>query len=70
MDIPYEQINKDTLTRMIEHFIAREGTDYGEKLYTMEEKVADVMHSLETGRAKITFHPETKSCDVVATKAF
>ncbi len=37
----------------------REGTDYGAREYSLEQKVAQVRAQLERGRARILFDPET-----------
>ncbi len=44
---------------MIESFVLREGTDYGAREYSLEQKVAQVRAQLERGRARILFDPET-----------
>jgi hypothetical protein len=56
------------LRAVIESFVLREGTDYGEREFTLEEKVARVVRQLERGEAQIIFDPETESVDVVATR--
>ena len=50
---------------MIESFVLREGTDYGERELTLDDKVARVMMLLERGEAKILFHPESATVDIV-----
>jgi uncharacterized protein YheU (UPF0270 family) len=44
---------------VIESFVLREGTDYGEREYSLEQKVAQVRAQLERGQARILFDPET-----------
>lgn len=44
---------------MIESFVLREGTDYGEREYSLEQKVAQVRAQLERGQARILFDPES-----------
>ena len=46
---------------MIESFVLREGTDYGEREYSLEQKVAQVRAQLERGHARILFDPETNT---------
>ncbi len=50
---------------MVESFVLREGTDYGEREYSLEEKAAHVMRQLERGEARILFDPVTQSVDIV-----
>jgi uncharacterized protein len=44
---------------VIESFVLREGTDYGEREHSLEQKVAQVRGQLERGLARILFDPET-----------
>jgi uncharacterized protein YheU (UPF0270 family) len=44
----------------------REGTDYGEKEFSLEDKVARVVTQLKKGEAKIVFDPESESITIVA----
>lgn len=55
MIIPWEQIAPDTLTSLIESFVLREGTDYGEETFTLEEKVAQVRQQIKKGEAVILY---------------
>lgn len=65
MEIPFRELNKDTLRRLIESFISREGTDYGERVFTMDEKVLQVQAKLEDGSAMIIFDQDTETFDIV-----
>ena len=56
------------LEGLIESFVGREGTDYGERECTLAEKVADVRRQLERGEARIVFDPDTESVDIVPTR--
>lgn len=49
MIIPWKELAADTLENLIESFVLREGTDYGEHERTLEQKVADVRRQLESG---------------------
>jgi len=55
MEIPWQQVNPDTLTQIIEAFVLREGTDYGENEKSLAEKVDDVRVQLERGEAKLVW---------------
>ena len=66
--VPHTELSSDLLRAVIESFVLREGTDYGEREFTLEEKVARVVRQLERGEAQIIFDPETESVDVVATR--
>ena len=66
--VPHTELSSDLLRAVIESFVLREGTDYGEREFTLEEKVARVVRQLERGEAQIIFDPETESVDVVVTR--
>lgn len=65
MDIPIESLSEDALRGVIEAFVNREGTDYGEVETPFERKVAQVRAALQSGRARLTFDEETESCNIV-----
>jgi len=65
MEIPYKQLSKHTLLAVIEEFISREGTDYGHREYTLDEKVEKVKSQLVKGEIKLLFDSETSSCNLV-----
>ena len=66
LEIPFQQLSGDALTGVIDDFILREGTDYGNLEASLEKKREDVLRQLKNGRAKIVFEPETESITLVA----
>jgi uncharacterized protein YheU (UPF0270 family) len=64
VEVPYGELSKDLLHAVIESFVLREGTDYGEREYSLEEKVARVIGQLERGEVKILFDPESESVTI------
>ena len=69
MEIPYTALPAETLTAVIEDFITREGTDYGDREYTLEEKVKQVRGQLERGEIKLTFDPESETCTLASSRS-
>ena len=67
--IPYRELSPDALRGVIESFVLREGTEYGEKDFTLEQKVAHVTRQLESGDARILFDPNTESVQIVVVAA-
>ena len=65
--VPYQELSKEVLLGIVEEFVNREGTNYGPREYTLEEKVTSVMRQLEQDRARIVFDPETESCTIVTS---
>ena len=66
MEIPYAALAPDTLRRLIEEFVTREGTDNGDLDHSLEDRVRAVHRQLERAEAVIGFDPETESCSVMA----
>ena len=52
------------LRKIVEEFVTREGTDYGEEVYSLEQKVESVLEQLENGDVAITFDEETETCSI------
>jgi len=65
--VPYTELAADLLHAVIESYALREGTDYGEKEFSLEDKVAHVISQLKRGQAQIVFDPETESVSITKT---
>ena len=65
IEISPGELPPETLRAVIEHFVLREGTDYGAQEATFERKVADVMRQLERREARILFDPASESVTLV-----
>ncbi len=63
--IPHAELSPDALRGVIESFVLREGTEYGEKDFSLEQKVVHVMRQLEQGEAQIVFDPNSEGVDIV-----
>jgi uncharacterized protein len=59
--IPYDQLTQEALKGVIEEFITRNGTVYGEDEMPLETKIAQVLIQLKSKDAFIVFdhHSET-----------
>jgi uncharacterized protein YheU (UPF0270 family) len=62
--VPPEDLPAELLRAVIEAFVLREGTEYGERDYTLDEKVAHVEQQLRKGDARIVYDPNTQSVDI------
>lgn len=62
--IPHGELSAEALHGVIESFVLREGTDYGEREYSLEQKVAQVRAQLERGQARILFDPESNTVTI------
>jgi uncharacterized protein YheU (UPF0270 family) len=69
MYIPFESLSADAQRGLIEAFVLREGTDYGQVDYSFEEKCRMVRTQLATGKALIEFDPESETALIVSVDA-
>lgn len=63
--VPHTELSQEALRGVVESFVLREGTDYGERDVSFETKVAQVIRQLERGEARIMFDPVTQSVQIV-----
>jgi uncharacterized protein YheU (UPF0270 family) len=64
--VPYTELAADLLHAVVESYVLREGTDYGEKEFSLEDKVAHVISRLKRGDARIVFDPESETVSIVS----
>jgi uncharacterized protein len=62
--IPWQELKPETLRALIEEFVSRDGTDYGQREASFEAKIETVHRLLREGRATVVFDAETESCDI------
>jgi uncharacterized protein len=68
IEIPHTELSPEALRGVIESFVLREGTEYGEKDVSLERKVRDVQRQLDAGEALIVFDPRTESVDIIVKR--
>lgn len=68
IEIAYSELSAEALQGVVETFVLREGTDYGRQVYSLEQKVQQVLARLRRGEAQILFDPETESVTIVSTQ--
>ena len=62
MILPHHMLSPETLHGVIEAFITREGTDYGEHDISLATKVLQVRKQLDEGTAVIVYDQESERC--------
>ena len=65
IEIPFESLEPDTLTRLIEAYVLREGTDYGLEDAVLATKVLQVRRQLQQKTARLLFLPEEETFAIV-----
>jgi hypothetical protein len=66
--VPHTELSAAALRGVIDSFVLREGTDYGERDVPHETKVAQVLRQLERGEARIMFDPVTQGVSIVLVR--
>lgn len=64
MQIPHTALSPEALQNLLEEFVTREGTDYGQHTYSLADKVRQVLRQIETGKAMILYDPATSTCHI------
>jgi uncharacterized protein YheU (UPF0270 family) len=62
--IPADKLSPEALQGVIEEFISREGTDYGEIEASSETKFSQVKSKLKAGSAVLIFDGETETTNI------
>lgn len=63
--IPPERLQIDVLQALLEEYASRDGTDYGEREYTLEEKVAMLHRQLRVGDLHLLYDADSEQWDLV-----
>lgn len=68
MKIPWQRLSTQTLNNLIHERVTREGTEYGEHEFSMEEKAAQLLRQLKSEEALILYDEELQCCEIVVAK--
>lgn len=63
--IPYAQLSEAALQGVIEEFITRESTDYGEIQILHAVKIMQIKNQLQLKKAFIVFDQTSKTCTIL-----
>lgn len=64
LKIPVNRLSSEALQGVIEEFISRAGTDYGEVEAPVETKYRQVKYKLDNGSAVLIFDEETETTNI------
>lgn len=65
MIVPWRELDEHTLQNMIEEFVTREGTEYGEQETPLETRVQQVRRHLERGEAVVWFDDYAQTVNIL-----
>lgn len=63
--VPYDQLEPETLNNVIEEFVTRDGTDYGEVEVSLDTKTTRVLGQLKSKKAVLVFDDQTETCTIL-----
>jgi uncharacterized protein YheU (UPF0270 family) len=63
--IPPERLAPDTLVALLEEYASRDGTDYGLRELSLEEKVARLQSQLRSGELAIVYDASSEHWDLL-----
>ncbi|WGE91285.1 YheU family protein [Actinobacillus genomosp. 1] len=70
MIIPWQELEPATLNNVLDSFILREGTDYGEKELSLAEKRERLLAQLKADKVVIVWSELHQSLDIKDKKSF
>jgi hypothetical protein len=65
IEVPHKALSQAALEGLVDEFITREGTEYGEREFSLESKRASVLQQLTRGSCTIVFDLETEATTLV-----
>ena len=68
VDVNYKLLSAEALRGLVEEFITREGTEYGHREFSLDDKVRQVERQLASGEVKIVFDNVEERANLVPTK--
>ena len=66
VDVPYEQIDPETLRSMIQEFVTRDGADWGDPGGALEDKIAQVLKQFKNKQVKVVFNLKSETANIVS----
>lgn len=63
--IPFQELSPEALRGVVEEFVTRDGTDYGEFEIALETKIQQILNQLHAGKIVIMFDPKSETCNII-----
>lgn len=65
VEVPAARLDTDILQGLLEEYASRDGTDYGERELSLEEKVVNLRCQLQAGDLLILYNLDIEQWDLV-----
>lgn len=66
--LPLESFEASTLDALLADIVTRDGTDYGDVELSQDEKIAQLLHTLQRKKAFIGFDSISESCMIISAE--
>ena len=63
--VPAQRLQADILQALLEEYASRDGTDYGEREFTLEQKVEMLRSQLQRGDLQILYDADSGQWDLL-----
>ena len=63
--VPPQRLPADILQALLEEFASRDGTDYGAREFTLEQKVGKLHSQLQNGELQILYDADSEQWDLL-----
>ena len=63
--VPFQRLKMEVLQALLEDYATRDGTDYGERELTTQDKVDRLRHQLGAGDLQILYDADSEQWDLV-----
>ena len=70
MIIPLDQLSDDVLEGIVEAFILREGTDYGDSEVSFDDKKKQLLAQLNSGEVVVVYSELHETANIMPANAF
>jgi uncharacterized protein len=67
IEVPYTLLSSEALRGVLESIVLREGTDYGDRERTLEQKVGELLEKLRRCEARIVFDSQSQTVTLLPT---
>jgi len=68
IEVPWDQLAADTLQALVEEFVSRDGTDYGEREIALSQKAEQVIYGIKRKQYVIVYDQEADSVQIVTAQ--
>lgn len=68
IEVPWDQLAEATLLALVEEFVTRDGTDYGEHEIALSRKVEQVIQGIKGKQFVIVYDQEMDSVHIVTAQ--